>query len=312
MRNDVERLLKKFGIFVGIGVIAGCTSSFYPRPADTAPTKHWAVEVDSSLVAVSADEAFVADPSGTSKTFRGVGGNVDEIGGPLPMFVPEVIGRFGLTDRLEIAAMAGPLRLAGETRFGLFAERRQDPLSIAVAFAGGYQPFFQRNGPWLRAGIDISRQTSKLLVMTNLSVTYGREAHAFVLNLPPRPEDALTTDGAGQHAQVARREIRFLPNLAIGTRVPSGYVMVGLVPWFVVRAWVWSLEARFDEDFDECEARLESPRLECWNVQRRRRRRVLRPSNPNKPSGQWSLLVDVEDTVQKRPPPSMRTVFVVH
>jgi hypothetical protein len=106
--------------------MAGCSSSFYPRPADTTAKKHWAVEVDSSLLALSADEARVQYPSGTSKTFRGLGGNMDEIGGPLPMFVPEIIGRFGLTERLEVAAMVGPLRLAAETRFGLFAERRKE------------------------------------------------------------------------------------------------------------------------------------------------------------------------------------------
>lgn len=155
----------------------------------------------------------------------------------MPTIVPETIGRFGLTDRLEVAAIAGPLRLAGETRFGLLAERRQNAISAAIAFAGGYQPFLGRVGPWLRGGIDISRQTKTLLVMTNLYVTYGSEAHAFVLNLPPRPEDALTTDGSPQHAQVTRRELRFLPSLAIGAPLDAGYVMIGIVPWFVVRAW---------------------------------------------------------------------------
>jgi len=190
-----------------------------------------------SLLALSADEARVRDPSGKTKTYRGAGGNLDEIGGAMPVFVPEVIGRFGLTERLEIAAITGPLRFAGEIRAGLLAERRKNPLSMALAVAGGYQPFFDRSGPWLRAGIDMSRQTRSLLVMTNLYVTYGSETHAFVLELPPRPEDSTTTDGAAQHAQVTRREIRFLPSVAIGTRVPSGYAMIGIVPWFVVRTW---------------------------------------------------------------------------
>ena len=209
----------------------------YPRPADTTPKHHWAVEAGMSLGAVSADEAHVRDPAGKTKTFWGAGGNIDEIGGPMPMFIPEITGRFGLTERFEIAAMAGPLRFAGETRFGILAQRRKAPISLALAFAGGYQPFFNRTGPWLRTGIDLSRQTGHLIVMTNLYVTYGHEAHAFALGLPPRPEDSLTTDGAAQHAQVAQREMRFLPSLAIGTPVSSGYAMVGLVPWFVVKAW---------------------------------------------------------------------------
>lgn len=215
----------------------GCASSAYPRPADTAPAKHWSIEVDATLGALAADEVRVIDPSGNGKIQRGAGGNIDEVGGPMPTFVPEVTGRFGLTEHWEIAAMASPLRLAAETRIGILAERRRDPLSLAIAFAGGYQPFFDRSGPWIRAGIDISRQSRTLLIMTNLAVTYGSEAHAFVLNLPPRPEDSSTTDGAGQHAQIAQREIRFMPSLAVGTRVPSGYVMVGIVPWFIVRAW---------------------------------------------------------------------------
>lgn len=209
----------------------------YPRPGDTTPTRHWAVEVDATLGAAGADEAHVTDPEGKTKTHRGAGGNLDETGGALPFFIPEVIGRFGLTERLEIAAIVGPMRLAGETRFGLLAERRHDPVSLAVAFAGGYQPFFDRTGPWLRAGLDLSRKTGQLLVMTNLYVTYGHESHAFPLDLPPRPEDSTTTDGAAQHAQVTRREIRVLPSIAMGTGGPSGYAMVGLVPWFVVRAW---------------------------------------------------------------------------
>lgn len=190
-----------------------------------------------SLFALGADEAQVRDPSGKTKNFRGAGGNLDEVGGAMPPLVPEIVGRFGLTERFEIAAITGPLRLAAEMRAGLLAERRNHPLSMALAFAGGYQPFFNRSGPWLRAGIDISRQSPTVLVMTNLSMTYGSETHAFALSLPPRPEDATTTDGAAQHAQVTRREVRFLPSVAIGGRVPSGYVMIGLVPWFVVRAW---------------------------------------------------------------------------
>ncbi len=220
-----------------MGMSVGCASSIYPRPADTAPTKQWAVEADLSLLAISADEARVRSPEGKTETQRGVGGNIDEVGGPMPTFVPEITGRLGLSERWEIAAIAGPLRLAGETRWGILAERRNDPLSIALAFGGGYQPFYDRKGPWLRGGIDISGRRGKLMVMTNLYVTYGREAHAFPLSLPPRPEDSLTTDGAAQHAQVTRREMRFLPSLAVGTPLPSGYLMVGLVPWFVVRAW---------------------------------------------------------------------------
>ena len=190
-----------------------------------------------SLFALSADQARVSDPSGKTRTFRGAGGNLEEVGGAMPPFVPEIVGRFGLTERIEVAAITGPLRLAGEMRAGILAERRKNPLSIAVAVAGGYQPFFDRSGPWLRAGIDISRQTRSLLVMTNLYVTYGSEAHAFALNLPPRPEDSTTTDGAPQHAQVTRREIRFLPSIAIGIPNPSGYAMIGIVPWFVVHTW---------------------------------------------------------------------------
>jgi hypothetical protein len=215
----------------------GCASSAYPRPADTAPARHWAIEVDSTFGALAANEARVVEPSGKTRNQIGAGGNIEETGGALPFFIPEITGRFGLTERWEIAAIAGPLRLAAETRFGILAERRQNPLSLALNFAGGYQPFFNRSGPWFRAGLDISRQFRTLLVMTNLAVTYGSEAHAFILNLPPRPEDALITDGVGPHAQVTRREIRFMPSLAIGARIPSGYVMVGIVPWFVVHAW---------------------------------------------------------------------------
>ncbi|MBK9264594.1 MAG: hypothetical protein IPM54_33010 [Polyangiaceae bacterium] len=218
-------------------LLTACTSSVYPRPADTAPAKRFAVEANASLLALSANEARVLDPAGKESTFRGAGGNVEEAGGPMPTFIPEVTGRFGLTERLEVAAIASPLRLAGETRFGLLAERRRDAVSVAIAFAGGLQPFFDREGPWLRAGIDISRRARSLLVMTNLYATYGSEAHAFVLNLPPRPEDALITDGAPQHAQVTRREVRFLPSVAIGAPFDSGYVLIGIVPWFVVRAW---------------------------------------------------------------------------
>jgi hypothetical protein len=226
-----------FAIVVFIGGLSACTSSIYPRPADTTPAKHWSVEVDMSLFALSADEAGVLGPSGEKSTFRGVGGNLEEAGGPMPTFVPEVAGRFGLSERWEIAAIAGPMRFAGETRVGLLAERRRNPLSMAVAFAGGYQPFFDRTGPWLRAGIDISRKARSLLVMTNLYVTYGSETHAFVLNLPARPEDSMIADGAPQHAQVTRREIRFLPSLAIGVPNDAGYAMIGIVPWFVVHAW---------------------------------------------------------------------------
>jgi len=233
----IEGHLKRVVILLCIWALSGCVSSLYPRPADTTPAKHWAVEVDSSLLAVSADEAQVRDPSGKTKTSRDAGGNIEEAGGPMPFFVPEVIGRFGLTERIEVAAIGGPLRFAGEVRAGLLAERRKNPLSMALAIAGGYQPFFNRSGPWLRAGLDMSRQTRTLLVMTNLYVTYGSETHAFILDLPARPEDATTADGAPQHAQVTRREIRFLPSIAVGTRVPSGYAMIGIVPWFVVRAW---------------------------------------------------------------------------
>lgn len=195
------------------------------------------MEVDLSLGAVSADEAKVQDPSGKTKTLRGAGGNIDEQGGAMPLFVPEITGRFGVTERWEVAAITGPFRIAGEMRLGLLAERRKNPLSMALALAGGYQPFFDRSGPWLRAGIDISRQTQTLLVMTNLYVTYGSETHAFPLSLPTDPEEEDITDGAPQHAQVTRQEIRFLPSWAIGTRTPMGYVMIGIVPWFVVRAW---------------------------------------------------------------------------
>lgn len=195
------------------------------------------MEVDATFGALAADEAQVVDPAGNTKTLRGAGGNIDEVGGPLPTFIPEFTGRLGLTEHWEVAATAGPLRLAGETRIGILAERRRDPLSIAVAFAGGIQPFFHRSGPWIRAGIDISRQTRTILFMTNLAVTYGSEAHAFILNLPSRPEDSLIADGAAQHAQITQREVRFLPSLAIGGRIPSGYLMVGIVPWFVVHAW---------------------------------------------------------------------------
>lgn len=219
-----------------MGTSAGCASSMYPRPADTTPAKHWAIEADLPLFAGSADQVRVHNPPGKAETQRGLGGNVDEVGGPMPIFVPEIIGRFGLSERWEVAAIVGPLRLAGETRWGIWAERRKNPVSIALAFAGGIQPFYDRTGPWLRGGVDLSARRGMLMVMTNLYVTYGRETHAFPLNLPSRPEDQLTTDGAAQHAQVTRREVRFLPSLALGTPIPSGYLMAGLVPWFVVHS----------------------------------------------------------------------------
>lgn len=224
-------------MLVCTGGLAGCASSFYPRPADTAPAKHWALEVNTSLFALSADEARVAAPSGKTKTFVGAGGNLEEAGGAMPFFVPEITGRFGVTERWEVAAITSPLRLAGEMRFGILAERRQHPVSMALAVAAGYQPFFDRSGPWLRAGLDMSAHTKLFLVMTNLSLTYGSEAHAFPIDVPAPPEDQLVSDAPGQHAQVAQREIRFLPSVAIGGRVPSGYLMIGLVPWFVVKAW---------------------------------------------------------------------------
>lgn len=231
------RSLRAAVYLAAMGALAACESSLMPRTADTAPPKKWGVDVNMNLFALAASEAHVREPTGRERTFRGAGGSVDETGGAMAPIFPEIVGRWGLTERVEVAAIAGPLRFAAETRLGLLAERRGDAASLALAFAAGYQPFWSRTGPWLRAGFDLSGRVRSLVVMTNIAMTYGSEAHALALGLPGRPEDVMVADAAPQHAQVALRELRLLPGLAIGGGSQSGLGWVGIIPWFTLRAW---------------------------------------------------------------------------
>lgn len=218
-------------------LLTSCASPLYPRPADTPPSGRWSVDGATTLMAVGADQAQVRDPTGNVRRFRGLGGNFEEAGGAMPLFVPELAGRIGVTHALEAGAIVGPFRLAAEARIGLLAERNGYPVSLALAQAVGYQPFYHRKGPWLRTGIDLSHRFGSVVVMSNLYLTHGQEAHAFPVGLPSRPEDAQVADAPPQHAQVVVREMRFLPALACGTHLESGYVMIGVVPWFTVRSW---------------------------------------------------------------------------
>lgn len=232
------------------GVLAwsgsGCVASGQPRPALVA--KPGQISFDAYLplatIGIGRATATAPDPVTAEPTELDIGGptlGLDEIVGTgPPPFWWQLSGRIGVFPGCEVGAEIGLFRLGGEVRCAVLDQRKGAPLSLAMAGAGAYLPFYQRGGPWWRGAVDVSyRHSAVLTVMANVYLSRGPEGRQLAGAIPDElwdvPLDTTVSHAPSAAAYIVRTETRLSTALGVALSNKGKYAAVlGLVPYFIL------------------------------------------------------------------------------
>jgi hypothetical protein len=215
----------------------GCTSAVMPRTADVLGRRELAFSTHLPMGAYAPGRVGIEDERG-SHLAAGNSGSALAPGHLLIMtgFLAgiELGVRAGLGAGCEAGLMLGYVRVGAEVRCAVVDEDSGQPLSVAVAGAGGYS--FRGDGGFARLGLDVSRRFGTSGPLLNLALSRGPEVHQVNLDVPSYDSHS------GAVAEVVRDELRWTSLVGYGFHVPQpaqehvGTVYLGVAPYFTLRA----------------------------------------------------------------------------
>ncbi|MDC3952749.1 hypothetical protein [Polyangium jinanense] len=225
--------------------VPACSPAIAPRTGDTTPAGKFGWSVHGTLwnfgwghfeggagedESVSTGGADIYPETETFPWFWSAGFSVYDVG-----------LRYGVTRWFELGASLGFQRLGGEARFALLDEDNRDPVSLAFG-AGGYYSAIG-NGPWGRAGFDLSMRLGSVAPLFNLYVSHGAAYNTAYRDLPGDddcPEEA-PWQPCGQLVGVFSNETRLTAALGVafslGKEGEQQVLSFGLVPHVVLHSY---------------------------------------------------------------------------
>ena len=229
--------------------LSACMSTIQPRSAEVAEPGEVAFGLYIPLSTVGFGETVAQGRTGPDQSPRSfkLGGTTTSVldtggaGPPPPPLSMEGTFQIGVFPRCELGAFGGPFRLGAEARCAMFSQRQGAPISVALAAGGAVMPFFDLKGPWLRAGLDLSRAFSNgMSLMINTYLSEGPE-YRFTLNQVPvkfwdEPPDPNIFDDPGASFNLQRDETRLAVALGFGAGAEGIQFVVAVIPYFVLAA----------------------------------------------------------------------------
>jgi hypothetical protein len=228
---------------------AACSPAISPRTADLAKVGKLAGAA--RISPLSLGEAKLTTAGSPKPQY------VSTSGGEIPpegkgfAYIVGVMGsweldlRYGVAQWAEIGVSYGFQRMGGEIRFGVVDEDRGQPFSLAASYGAYYSAI--GNGPWARAGIDISKRFGRLAPMLNLYVSRGVNYHSSIVDLPGDqdcPKDSVYPCGVLIGARWY--ETRLTASIGIAAELDENKAFVlGLVPHVILSHSPPEEEARF-------------------------------------------------------------------
>ncbi len=233
-------------------LLAGCQTTIHPRPARVAAAGELAWDLHLPLTRLA--------PASLDGSLDGADRTVSAIGTGLwdgtAVWVPPVWWdgalAVGVGGGCALGGLLSPFRVGLEARCQVV----RGGLDVALAVAGAWLPFFDRDGPWTRAGVDLSVEGETITWMTGLYGAYGPEAWWLLpIDTPPGfddPVDPNTADGGGAGLRATRTEASVAVPLGVGWVLDDAHVRL-LTLGVVVRHPLWADAARFG-DCEGCRA----------------------------------------------------------
>jgi hypothetical protein len=199
-----RRCVALVAVFCAAGQASGCA---LPATVRTG-------EITRSGLAAEAALPIVAYEPQTSVDRDGAAGKSKTSFSPLPSW--------SVRGRLSRCELGGSLMLrdVAEVRCGLWQESEGAPISIAPSVAGGYVIY--PKGPWVRAGIDVSRRFGVVSPMVNAYISYGPELH-WMQRTSPRDDDPREGPFPASVSS-ERRELRLSIPFGLAFRIVDGDV----------------------------------------------------------------------------------------
>jgi len=232
--------VRAFVVVVAAAIAGGCVSAVSPRLAEVAPRGRIAAELSFQAAGYARGEATTGDGArhdGNAAMAKQASAQLLALGG---FFVESGLNlRYGLGAGCEAGGMFNALRLAGEGRCQLIDQDDGAALSLSVAAAVGYTPFYDRGGVWGRAGVDLSRlgRRRSKAVLLDVYASYGRESYSIPLDVEQANEHVLTPP----YAWLVRREARISAGIGWSWRQRDGsgeltdrMAVIAVVPYRVI------------------------------------------------------------------------------
>jgi hypothetical protein len=203
-------------------LLCGCQATVHPRPARVAAAGELAWDVHlpvTRLGPASVDGTLNGSERAVSAIATGVWDGT-------AVWVPPVwfdgAVAVGVGAGCALGGLLSPFRVGLEARCQVV----DGGLDVALAAAGAWLPFFDRDGPWVRAGADLSVEGETVTWMAGLHGAYGPESWWLVpIDTPTGFEDPVdrnTADGGrlrpARHPHRGRRRGPSRPRLGARRR----------------------------------------------------------------------------------------------
>ncbi|MCA9559773.1 MAG: hypothetical protein KC583_14555, partial [Myxococcales bacterium] len=229
-----------------------CQATIHPRPARVAAAGELAWDVHLPLTRLG-PASVDGTLNGTERTVSAIATGVWD---GTAVWVPPVwfdgAVAVGVGGGCALGGLLSPFRVGLEARCQVV----EGGLDLALSAASAWLPFFDRDGPWARAGADLSVEGETVTWMAGVYGAYGPETWWLLPIDTPKgfddPVDPNTADGGGSGLRATRTEAAVAVPLGVGWVVRDGLVRL-LTLGLVVRHPLWADDARFG-DCEGCRA----------------------------------------------------------
>lgn len=218
---------------------SGCAPAFVLRTAETAEKGEFAGQFMFVPVHLGWGDAVVPNaPRGTptARVFTGgadlhPAGEANAIyGGVTGLYEFDL--RYGLSDRVEMGAFLGMQRVGGEIRAAPLSERADHPFSIATSFGVAYEAL--GDGPFMRAGVDVSKRWGRFAPFVNAYVSRAFTSHGAHVGDDPCPPEGYPGTVCGVGVNELQDELRVSFGVGASVRAEKVQAVFGVEPYLPI------------------------------------------------------------------------------
>ncbi|MFO0617960.1 MAG: hypothetical protein U0414_35545 [Polyangiaceae bacterium] len=219
--------------------MAACSPAFVLRSAELAPEDEFSAQVMFVPVHLGWGDAVVPGTPKRVPPARVFTGGADfnqqnegdaVFGGVTGLYEFDL--RYGLSKRVEIGAFLGLGRVGGEIRAAPLSERVDHPFSIATSYGIAYEAL--GDGPFIRAGVDISKRWGKFAPFVNAYVSRGFTSRSAHVGDEPCPPEGYPGTVCGIAVDEPQDEFRVSLGAGASIAIEKARVVFGAEPYIPV------------------------------------------------------------------------------